>query len=225
MWYIGDGTTVNAWDIRWIDQDVRIDDMDIHIPMHIKTTRVVDFTSEDGEWNWEILSRWLSENLLCIIVSMLPPSTKECLDTRAGISVNCSKFSVGAMYNLLDEDDNHRKDDRWIEIWKFQNSERIQSFIWMLNHDGLLTNSGKNGTGLMSIICNFYGDVEVYALHVLRDCPLTMDLWLSEVHTNMRFLFFADDLKKSIHSNMQNNMWWNNNDDLKDFWATTYDNM
>lgn len=189
LWYAGDGTTMNAWDIRWIDQDVRI--ANIHIPMHLKTTRVVDLTSEDGEWNWEILSRWLSENLLCIIVSMLPPSTKECLDTRAGISVNCSKFSVGAMYNLL-----HRKDDRWIEIWKFQTSERIQSFIWMLNHDGLLTNNEKNGMGLRSIMCNFYGDVEAYKLHVLRDCPLAMALCLSMVHTNMRFLFFAGDLKK-----------------------------
>ncbi|KAI5441516.1 hypothetical protein KIW84_010842 [Lathyrus oleraceus] len=58
LWYAGDGTTVNAWDIRWIDQDVTIANMDIHIHMNLKTTRVVDLTSEDGD-----LKKWIYINM------------------------------------------------------------------------------------------------------------------------------------------------------------------
>lgn len=70
-------------------------------------------------------------------------------------------------------------------------------------------------------MCKYYGDVEEGMLHVLKDFLLAMPLCLFVVHTNMRLIFFACDMKYWININMNNNMGWNNNGDWKVFWETS----
>lgn len=89
----------------------------------------------------------------------------------------------------------------------------------MLMHDGLLTNSKKKRFGIGSAMCSFCRYVKEDTLHVLRDFSRAMALWMTAVHANMRFIFFAGDLKKWIYSNMQNNMGWYDNQHWKVFRA------
>lgn len=77
--------------------------------------KVINLTSVDGEWNWDVLNRWLPENLTCKIASMLPPSIDAGWNCRKGISVNENQFYVGAMYEILDEDSRLEKEERWNE--------------------------------------------------------------------------------------------------------------
>ncbi|KAI5393889.1 hypothetical protein KIW84_060840 [Lathyrus oleraceus] len=118
VWKVGDGKIVDAWDSKWIGHDVRIIDMDVHIPLHLCNAKVTNLTSVDGEWNWDVLNRWLPENLTCRIASMLPPSIDAGRNCRKGIGVNENQFYVGAMYEILDEDNRLEKEERWNETWK-----------------------------------------------------------------------------------------------------------
>lgn len=100
---------MDAWDARWIVQDVRIAGINIHILMQLKSARVMDLMREDGEWNWDILCQWLPENIMRKIVSILPPSTEAGPDVGVGIRGSCKSFYVSAMYKLVDDEDTSRK--------------------------------------------------------------------------------------------------------------------
>lgn len=62
-------------------------------------------------------------------------------------------------------------------------------FIWLLRHDGLLTNKKKQIMNLGSGMCKRCGDVEEDALHVLWDFPTVVGLWLAAVCTNKHAIF------------------------------------
>jgi len=97
--------------------------------------------------------------------------------------------------------------------------ERVRYFIWLLNHDRLLTNYNKSRMRLGSAMCSFCGNILENSLHVLRDCPLVMPIWLNVVPVNMRDRFFIGDLNQWIAFNMRNEKGWMLEVDWKDFWA------
>jgi hypothetical protein len=53
-----------------------------------------------------------------------------------------------------------------------------------------------------SLFCAFCGDVEETELHVLRDCPRCMNVWLNIIHGNKRDVFFNSNLQQWININM-----------------------
>ncbi|CAL5190474.1 unnamed protein product [Lathyrus oleraceus] len=99
--------------------------MDVNIPLHLRNAKVADLIDVDGEWNWDMMNQWLSESITCRIASMVPPSVVACPDCRVSIGVHGNQFLVGAMYEVLNEDNRLGKDDRRTETWKFQTTERI----------------------------------------------------------------------------------------------------
>jgi hypothetical protein len=90
----------------------------------------------------------------------------------------------------------------WKKIWKLQVPERVRSFIWLLKHGRLLTNYRKSKMGMGSSFCAFCGDVEETELHVLRDCPRCMNVWLNIIHGNKREVFFNSTLQQWININI-----------------------
>jgi ribonuclease HI len=112
-------------------------------------------------------------------------------------------------------------DDRtnWKEIWKLKVPERVRHFIWILHYDRLLTNYNKSRMGFGSSMCGYCCNVVEDTLHVMRDCPLAMSLWLNVVHWSARGNFFMGDLKHWINFNMSNEVGWNNEVDWKNYWA------
>ncbi|KAI5391878.1 hypothetical protein KIW84_076613 [Lathyrus oleraceus] len=63
-----------AWESKWIGHDVRISDMDVSIPLHLRNANIACLIDVDDEWNWEMINKWLPESITCRIASMLPPS-------------------------------------------------------------------------------------------------------------------------------------------------------
>jgi hypothetical protein len=60
-----------------------------------------------------------------------------------------------------------------------------------MKHGRLLTNVRKNKMGLGAEMCEFCNDLPETILHVMRDCPIIMLLWLSVVHSSARNQFFG----------------------------------
>lgn len=79
--------------------------------------------------------------------------------------------------------------------------------------------------GLGSAMCSLCGDMEEDTLHVLRDCPLVMPLWLATMHYNMRNTFFVGNVHQWIVVNMNHNLGWNVDGDWKVFWETACQNL
>ncbi|MCI57949.1 putative non-LTR retroelement reverse transcriptase, partial [Trifolium medium] len=58
-------------------------------------------------------------------------------------------------------------------------AERVRVFVWLLKHNRLMTNARKHKMGLGSAACWWCNDTDETALHVLRDCPYAMALWMN----------------------------------------------
>lgn len=105
--------------------NIRIADQNLDIPMQLQSVKVADLTRDDEEWNWDISEQCMSEDIMNIIASILPPSVDAGPNVRARIRENCNNFYVGTMYKLLDGEDTQHEDNSWKDIWKIQAFERV----------------------------------------------------------------------------------------------------
>jgi hypothetical protein len=65
-------------------------------------------------------------------------------------------------------------------------------------------------------MCNYCGNSIETELHVLRDCPLVMPIWLNVVDVRMRSSFFVGELNQWIALNLTSSKRWNKDADWKD---------
>lgn len=56
---MGHGDKVSFWWDKWIDQDRRIGDTVLDIPLNCLQAKVVDFVTREGHWDLETLHRLL----------------------------------------------------------------------------------------------------------------------------------------------------------------------
>lgn len=94
-------------------------------------------------------------------------------------------FTVKSAYGAL-KNEMEQPDQVWGRIWKMQIPERCKMFIWLAIHKRLLTNVSRCKRGLATeprcTICNRESET---LLHVLRDCPITTELWKHLVPNNL----------------------------------------
>jgi hypothetical protein len=76
-------------------------------------------------------------------------------DERAGVGGKRSDFSVASMYNNICGFKKSDAQPVWNKVWKLNVPERIRTFIWMVVHNRLLTNSLKSVMGLSHSMCMF----------------------------------------------------------------------
>jgi hypothetical protein len=87
-----------------------------------------------------------------------------------------------------------------------------------MRHNKLLTNLRKSKMHIGSPYCKIY-IVEVETeLHVMRDCPHSMALWLKCVDSNDRLIFFNSNLEQWIDFNLKENMIVANNRNWPAYW-------
>ncbi|CAL5214672.1 unnamed protein product [Lathyrus oleraceus] len=67
--------------------------------------------------------------------------------------------------------------------------------------------------GMGSPICKYCKNVEEDVLHVLRDCPLVMSLWMRDVKVKWRISFFFGSLHQWLDLNTVNNSGWRDEED------------
>ncbi|GAU12635.1 hypothetical protein TSUD_121260 [Trifolium subterraneum] len=72
--------------------------------------------------------------------------------------------------------------------------------------------------GLGHAMCRFCGDIVENELHVIRDCPLVMSLWLNVVEDSMRRMFFTGDWQQWINFNLHSSKKWREEIAWKDYW-------
>jgi hypothetical protein len=54
----------------------------------------------------------------------------------------------------------------------------------------ILTNMRKHKMGIGSPVCIYCGDTNESILHIMRDCPLAMTVWIHVVPVHVRDRFF-----------------------------------
>jgi hypothetical protein len=176
-WSVGDGKDIDAWSEAWLEDGLYIN-KHINIPPHLLGLKVRELVDNEGKWNWSLLQSWMPPTLQQKIAASLPPSDDYGRDERYMAGGTAADFSVADIYNKLCGFNRENASTTWDKIWKLQVPERVRSFIWLAKHDRLLTNLRRKKMGLSHDMCLFCGNVVESTLHVLRDCPLAMTIWV-----------------------------------------------
>jgi ribonuclease HI len=218
LWSIGNGREIDAWKTAWIDENIALDKI-IDIPSHLQNKRLFELIDDEGNWNWNLLHNWLPDDILKKIAAVAPPSIDHGPDERVLAGCSSENFSVAGMYTALSDYHGDDENTSWRRIWKLHVPERVRTFIWLMKHQRLLTNSLKSKMGVSHAMCNFCGDVEESILHVMRDCPRAMAIWNCVISTHDRGSFYMSDTQHWIDLNLHNSYQWSDSGSWSEFWA------
>ncbi|CAI8598599.1 unnamed protein product [Vicia faba] len=131
---------------------------DVIIPANFMGAKVCDLVDSNGEGNWIILQSWLPQVWLDNMRAYMPPRQGEDTDIFIFAGTTDESFSIRDIFDKHVGFDFDQVDDTWDKIWRLAIPERYKSFIWLLNHDKILTNLSKSTKGLGSASCSLCGN-------------------------------------------------------------------
>jgi ribonuclease HI len=204
----------------WIAAELCVAEIVEDIPAAVRHVSVADLVANDGSWNWNLIN-WLPANLLNLLAAIPPPRDANGKDISFWANDNHGQFTVSSAYELIMDYDPCADENVWKTIWKLQVPERVRCFIWLLKHGRILTNYRKNKMKLGTPFCSFCGDIVETELHVLRDCPKCLNVWINVVEDNDRSLFFNTDFHQWITLNINGGIRGTNMDNWPSYWATS----
>lgn len=134
----------------------------------------------DGRvWSWPIIGDKLPHSNLLKLAALSLIDTGDAGDKIEWLTEG-RKFTVSSAYNLAYSNQKTTLQWRgWRLIWKLQVQQRVKTFVWTLAHDKILTNHSRSkrkmsDTSACFKCCNAVED----ALHTLKDCPNSHEVWM-----------------------------------------------
>ncbi|KAK8512698.1 hypothetical protein V6N12_030114 [Hibiscus sabdariffa] len=87
---------------------------------------VADMITNEGQWNWGYLQRWLPTEILDSIATVPPPATHYGADTPGWRWSDKREFSVGSAYSVLMGVEAQDRNPKWREVWSLKVPQRVQ---------------------------------------------------------------------------------------------------
>jgi hypothetical protein len=132
-------------------------------------------------------------------------------------------FTVSVAYHLITREMTYIMDKTWTRVWKIDCIERIKVFIWQLIHDRLLTKAKLAQWHVGDPFCVKCIQFEESTIHVIRDCPIAVEVWRHLVSSQERGNFFVVNRQDWITMNLNNQFGHAYGADWTAIWANTCD--
>jgi hypothetical protein len=219
-WSIGDGTTINFWTDKWIDEHTRIRDLKENIPASAMNWKVKDVVLPSGDWNYNILQNLIPQSIIQKLHAIVPPHDSQGKDVSLWPGTSTGAFTVSAAYHLITGDIMKHADKKWAQVWKIEGMERVKVFTWQLVHDRLLTKSRLARWNITSPLCHNCHQFIENTIHVVRDCKVAVHVWQHLLSSQERGVFFMVDLHDWIDLNINNKVGRKYGTEWKEIWAT-----
>ncbi|XP_057744587.1 uncharacterized protein LOC130962384 [Arachis stenosperma] len=128
-------------------------------------------------WDTGKLQELLPEDVVKKIVAISPPSPWKGTDHLAWGLTPDGLFNTKSAYQSLSEGQ-HTPNIVFRQVWNWQGPERIRTFLWLVAHNALLTNSERRRRHLTNDDscprCHHHDET---VIHVLRDCSYAQCIW------------------------------------------------
>ncbi|PNY01940.1 ribonuclease H [Trifolium pratense] len=72
-WAVGNGSSINFWTDKWLDDNTRIGDLVSVIPEEARGWKVSDVVTNEGEWNFDLISTTTPGDVINKLRSVVPP--------------------------------------------------------------------------------------------------------------------------------------------------------
>ncbi|CAN1193208.1 Putative ribonuclease H protein At1g65750 [Linum perenne] len=194
-WSIKNGRKTRFWTDRWLDSGIILRDFALNDQGVDFSLAVSDFVLPDGNWNLDVLSGCLPNDVVVQIIGMTPPCARLGEDSIAwGLEAN-GCFSVKSAYLLIKDIEPCDSGAIWSKVWSWEGPAKVKHFLWLVAHGKLMTNEERRRRHIApDAICpECKGDCEDVE-HVLRSCSLAQSVWrrllpqaLDDVVTNATF--------------------------------------
>ncbi|KAK8658618.1 hypothetical protein V6N13_036821 [Hibiscus sabdariffa] len=134
--------------------------------------------TNEGQWNWNYLRRWLPTEILDSIATVPPSAAHYGADTPGWRWSDKREFSVGSAYSVLMGTEAQDRNSKWREVWSLKVPQHVQIFMWLTTHGHHLTNIERTRRHLVvSNRCTLCYSGSEDMDHVLRFCTCARELW------------------------------------------------
>jgi len=198
---IGDGRQTEFWNHKWLDGKLLREHALCPIPEAQSHFRVCDYWEPRRGWDWSKLSHTLPPEILQRITSFELPS-EEIGDRHLWLASKNGRFSIKFAISILQPIES-TGEDRWSWIWRIPLPYRIQMFIWLLQHQKLMTNAERfrrklSPTPQCDICCEGVEDLD----HLLRQCLSGKEVWLDLQRKGISYSFAQEEFKDWLQKNL-----------------------
>lgn len=139
-WQLRNGESINFFEDLWLFLDKKIKDLVIR-PLSTEETnsKVVQWT-RFGTWDFSSLSLIMSNQVISILISIMPPYHAASCDIMLWNGTFNGSFTLKSAYFMIEKPPPILFDPNFKLIWKWKGAERICFFIWMSYHNRIPTN-------------------------------------------------------------------------------------
>ncbi|OIT00921.1 putative ribonuclease h protein, partial [Nicotiana attenuata] len=180
QWQVGTGEHIKFWDDTWLGPGLTVRSL---ISGPIPNSHLNSYISSiyNGNiWNWTNLPFQFPKNLKMNIEATYISEYNRKADHIFWALTNHGKFTVNSLYKALQNQSNniHGVTTQFKWIWNLPIHPKIKYFIWLLNHNRLLTPQYLNHLGITANAHCFYchnGDESLN--HLFFACKNAHTFW------------------------------------------------
>ncbi|KAK8578762.1 hypothetical protein V6N12_069106 [Hibiscus sabdariffa] len=137
---------------------------------------VADMVDEYGQWCWHRFDQLLPLEIILRIAGVKPPLGLS-YDRIGWLLGSNQEFSVRSAFDVRQGVPYSPVELVWKVIAGFKGLPRVQTFLWLIFHDRVLTNVERGRRRLtQDCSCTICGVIEGDLDHILRRRPLTLSL-------------------------------------------------
>lgn len=160
--------------------------------------RKLQTTNDNNERNIPLLQSMFESANVEEITAIHPPHEEFGEDIFLWRETSHGVFSISSAYHLLAALNHSPNDKIWAKIWKLHTPEWIKAFVWLMKHDGILTNNYLQRLSTRALWCDICTTKIEDILHVLRECSIATDVWRQLVAVEYCQVFFSLSLQDWI---------------------------
>ena len=189
IWRVGNGQNINIWIFHWLPGvnylgDMSIIDLEGNDLLNLLQQKVIN-------WDWNKFSYYLTTDWLDMLMSIKPPNPLDDHNQIAWFPTVNREFTLNSAYFSLCKNNMLDKNKLNNLMWKVRVLQRLKTFLWLVVNDALLTNFSRLkkrlGANDLYPMCGIYSET---TLHILRDCEIAKDMWISIGNSLMREFVF-----------------------------------
>ena len=201
-WVVNNGHDVSFWHDLWVGDKPLWSLVYGPLPPLEDSFRVSDVLESVSMWDFSKISLHIPHTTREAIKAITVCSTRPIADRRVWDS-NGGDFNLGKAYSLACKSFDacsSLKQSSW--IWKVRTSPRIHFFLWQCYHLSVPVRETLAARGInIPTFCPRCLGPNESLLHVLRDCPDSIDFWQSFRFPSVCNHFYSASLFDWLHHN------------------------
>lgn len=137
-----------------------------------------DYTLCNGDWDWKRIGKYLPKEYHSYVSIVLYSRDENERNRLVWKLSSNGRFSAANEYEAMCLNRWNQPDQKWKELWMWKGPERTKTFLWIVLHDALLTNTQRARRGMVaSQECERCREGTETVEHGLRGYWRTTSLW------------------------------------------------